>query len=188
MKSFAILSLAAAAVAAPTSSNSKRQTPPATIDPLLSQYNVATGAVTYNTGEGYIFKKNGAEPDITTLMSFKFPDSTEGYNCEILFPLDAASTATGSQRAQVFSGLKPAAETTTTWPSGNLRDQHLGDVKFEAPGGAVYEATYGPYAQGKFPCPAGYKLGAELVGRWDEVTVAWTQGAGAGPYIEVTAA
>jgi hypothetical protein len=184
MKTLAILSFAAAVLAAPSS---KREVPPATIDPILSQYNVATGAVTYNTGVGLIKKQYGNTPDTTTLMSFEFPASTAGYKCEILFPLDSASTATGSRRAQVFSSLKPATETTTTWPDGNLRDQHLGDLYFTAPGGADWEETYGPYAPGVFPCPAGYKLGGECVGRWDEVEIAWTQSSTAGPYVKVTA-
>lgn len=182
MKTATVLAFITSALAAPSAI--KRTT--TRIDPILSQYTVWYGAVTYDTGVGLIQKTNGHEPDITTLVKFVFPADTEGQMCEIFFPLDDASTATGSQRAQVFSSLKPAEQTTTTWPSGNLRDQHLGDIRFEVPGGAIFENAYTEYSRGKFPCPAGYALGGEFVGRWDEVEIAWTQSDTAGPYIAVT--
>lgn len=151
------------------------------IHPVHSQYTVSTGAVSYNTGVGRIFK-SPSSPSITTLLSFAFPASSAGKTCKLHFPLDASATSTGSQRAQVFSSLRPADQTTETWPDGNLRDQHLGDVRFVPGHEVIWEATYGIYASGPFPCPAGHKLGAELVGRWDSVDVTWDANL-SGPFI-----
>lgn len=175
--------LSALAAAAPATPEKRTTAGSGTIYPIVSQYNVFTGAVTYNTGKGYIFKAPGTSPSITTLLAFTFPADTAGKMCSLRFPLDGTAVTTGSQRAQVFSSLKPAEQTTDTWPDGNLRDQHQGDLFLESGVGASWEATYGPYAQESFPCPAGSKLGLELVGRWDSVEVSWDQSL-SGPYIE----
>lgn len=175
--------LSTLAAAAPATPEKRTTTPSGIINPILSQYNVFTGAVTYNTGVGYIFKAPGTSPSITTLLSFTFPAESAGKTCSLMFPLDDTAVTKGSQRAQAFSSLKPAEKTTDTWPDGNLRDQHLGDLFFQSGVGASWETTYGPYAGDTFPCPAGYKLGAELVGRWDSVEISWDQSL-SGPYIE----
>jgi len=182
MKFTTLILSAIGALAVPTK-NTPRSTP-SRIDPELSHYNVWTGAIDHDVATGLVQKTNGPEPDITTLATFAFPASTAGRECQLMFPLDASSTATGSRRAQVFSSLAPAEQDTESWPPGNLRDQHLGDVVFSVPGGAEWEATYNDYARGRFPCPADFSLALELVGRWDEVTIKWTQGA-AGPYVKV---
>jgi hypothetical protein len=141
---------------------------------------VWTGAVTYNTASGKVFK-NGRSADITTLVTFDFPSTIPaGSLCRVEFYLDATSTLTGSERAQIFTSLKPATGSTTTWPSGNLRDQHVGDFHFVKPGNAVVEATYG--GSQPFPCPIGQTLAGEIVGRWDEVDIEWNT-AVAGPRI-----
>jgi len=176
-----VLSAAATALAAPATIKTRDNV----IRPsVTSNYNVWTGAVTYNTGAGVVHKSY-KDADITTLVTFDFPASTQGKQCELIFDLDATATASGSQRVQVFSSLKPATGSTTTWPSGNLRDQQLGSLYFPAPPSTgVWEET-GTTSSGKFPCPAGQTLAGEIVGRWDQVDIKWNA-AVSGPKIVVT--
>ena len=175
----AILALASSALSAPLETREELIYPTTT-----SQYNVWTGAVTYNTQQGLIHKSNGQSADITTLVTFDFPSTLAGRTCAFIFELDDTATLSGSKRAQVFTSLAPAYATTTTWPHGNLRDQHLGDLLFNKPGRATVEATYGDANLNGFPCPAGQTIGGELVGRWDEVKVRWDVNL-AGPRIKV---
>jgi hypothetical protein len=163
----AALALATTAAAGPIESRQAKTILPTT----TSQYNVWTGAISKGTAYGKVFK-NGRQADITTLVTFDFPASIpKGSMCTLGFYLDAGATLSGSQRAQIFTSLKPVAASTSSWPPGNLRDQHIGDFKFVKPGNAVVEATYG--GKNPFPCPIGQTIAGEVVGRWDEVHVEW---------------
>src|SRR5437773_1456241 len=114
------LAAAAPGLAAPLEPRARTLYPVAT-----SQYNVWTGAVNFKTKTGLIQKTGGKSADITTLVTFDIPEDVGGKQCELIFELDSTATATGSRRAQVFSSQKPATEDTSSWPNGNLRDQHV---------------------------------------------------------------
>jgi len=163
----ATLALAGSALAGPIERRATTIYPTTT-----SQYNVWTGAITKGTAYGKVFKKNGPQPDITTLVTFDIPSTVPaGSLCTVEFYLDASATLSGSERAQIFTSQKPVAASTTSWPPGNLRDHHVGDFKFSKPGNAVVEATYG--GSQPFPCPIGQTIAGEIVGRWDEVDIEW---------------
>lgn len=164
---------ATSALAAPTPNPgppAQVSTPSVLFPSATSLYNVWTGAVTFGSPVGLI-QKTGTTPDITTLVTFDFPSSLAGKTCEFAFILDSTATSTGSQRADVFDSLAPADHSTTTWPNGNLRDNHLGRIFAPAPGTATLEQAYN--GAPKFPCPAGQTLGAELVGVYDVDKISW---------------
>jgi hypothetical protein len=145
----------------------------------ISQYTVWTGAINFNTGAGKIFK-NGLVSDITTLSTFNIPSAAAGRTCELHFVLDSTSTLSGSGQFDVFTSLAPATTSTTTWPSGNLRDQYVGRMTAVADGEATW--TPGFPSVPTFPCPAGQLLAGELVGTGDVDDIEWSQST-AGPYI-----
>jgi hypothetical protein len=145
----------------------------------ISQYTVWTGAINFNTGSGKVFK-NGIVSDITTLATFDIPSSAAGKTCELHFVLDSTSTLSGSGQFDVFTSLAPATASTSSWPSGNLRDQYVGRMTAVANGEATW--TPGFPSETSFPCPAGETLAGELVGTGDVDDVEWSQ-ATAGPYI-----
>ncbi|KAH7396068.1 hypothetical protein BKA64DRAFT_675246 [Cadophora sp. MPI-SDFR-AT-0126] len=147
-----------------------------------SQYEVWTGAVHYNTPNGKIFK-DGHSSDITTLLTFDFPAATYGKTCEFHFVLasEATSKLSGSAQFDVFTSLAPATHSTTTWPSGNLRDQHAGRMQAYLPGEAQWLEGFPTYGK-SFPCPSG-TLAGELVGTGDVDDIEWLAG-NSGAYIK----
>lgn len=176
----AFLALLGLTSALPSPQNSPRNS--GTITPaVISQYEVWTGAVHYNTPNGKIFK-DLQKPDITTLLTFDMPSSLQGLTCEFHFYLDAASTLSGSEQFDVFSSLAPAAGSTTTWPQGNQRDQYIGRMAASVPGEATWESGF-PQLWKSFPCPFGEQLGAELVGVSDQDDIEWLDSSTVGPYI-----
>ncbi|PGH28256.1 hypothetical protein AJ80_00147 [Polytolypa hystricis UAMH7299] len=146
---------------------------------VISQYNIWTGAVDFDTQQGLIFK-DGREPDKTTLVTFDFPAWTEGKQCTFVFDLDSSATVSGSGLFDVFSSIQPATESTQDWPSGNLRGQHLGRMRAHAPGRATVEFGNQP-----FDCPTGKTMPTELVGVYDIDHIAWDRDF-AGPSIIVS--
>jgi hypothetical protein len=148
-----------------------------------SQYEVWTGAVHYNLPNGKIFK-DGHTTDITTLLTFYFPTAAAGKTCKFHFYLADESTSklSGSSQFDLFTSLAPATQDTTTWPSGNLRDQHFGRLTAYLPGEATWVDGF-PTAGQSFPCPSGKTLGAELVGTGDVDDIEWLAG-NSGSYIE----
>ncbi|KAF2177911.1 hypothetical protein K469DRAFT_732197 [Zopfia rhizophila CBS 207.26] len=177
----AILSFASAA---PLTARQDPIVRPAT----LSQYTVSTGAVTYNTPTGRIFK-NGHESDITTLVTFTFGPEFEGKTCEFVFELNSClhcnpGVPTGTAQFDIYTSIAPPDHSTTTWPQGNLRDQYLGRLKAVKNGPATNVEGFQPVAGQKFPCPSGKTLGGELVGAGDQVEIQW-DGRGEGPYIRI---
>lgn len=147
---------------------------------VRSQYDVWTGAVHYNTTNGKIFK-NGKTTDVTTLLTFTFPASTNGLRCEFHFYLDSTANVTGTGTFDVFSSLAPATQSTTSWPNGNLRDQYGGRLQTNKPGEAVFLSGFGNDAQ-VFDCPSNSVYGAELVPTGDVDDIEWV-GHLAGAYI-----
>jgi hypothetical protein len=167
------------------SSTSYPSLPPSNIirPTITSQYNVWTGAVRYNTPNGKIFK-DGRTTDITTLLTFDFPAASAGKMCSFQFDLSSDPTAIVSGTAQfdVFTSLAPAHRSTTTWPSGNLRDQHFGRMTARRDGEATWVDGFPTFGK-SFPCPAGQTYGGELVGTGDVDHIEWVA-ANSGPYIK----
>jgi len=148
--------------------------PSGTIAPkTISQYSVWTGAVSYNTNAGKIFK-DGRTSDITTLVTFDIPSTLQGKTCSFHFALDSTSTLSGTGQFDVFTSLAPATQDTTTWPSGNLRDNHVGRLQAYANGEAKFIDGF-PTVAKSFPCPAGQLLAGELVGTGDVDRIEWNE-------------
>ena len=152
------------------------------IPKTISKYSVWTGAVDFDVSAGKIFK-NGRTSDITTLATFEFPAEAAGKTCEFHFvlPNDGTASVSGTGQFDVFTSLAPATQSTTTWPSGNLRDQYAGRMTAFVGAEAQWTAGFPDPAQ-SFPCPTGL-LAGELVGTGDEDDIEWTV-PGAGPYIK----
>jgi hypothetical protein len=169
------------------------QQPIASVLPdFTSQYTVSTGAVDFHTTRGLVSRapQNGGG-DITTLVTFELPSQYSNNQCQLVFDLgnDPTGYVTGTGKAQLFTSLAPADKDTSTWPSGNLRNQHLGTIQVNAVGRAAWEAGSGPGASvdGTFPCSAiaGNIYGGELVPVGDFDTISWAAGSGDGPKILV---
>ena len=143
---------------------------------VTSQYDVWTGAVHRGTQNGKIFK-DGKTTDITTLLTFDFPAASEGKTCSFHFDLcaDPSAKVSGTAQFDVFTSLAPAAGNTSSWPSGNLRDQHLGRMTAQTNGAATWVSGFPTLGQG-FPCPAGQTHGGELVGVGDADFIEWLAG------------
>jgi hypothetical protein len=183
------LTLIVLASAAPTPNPSPAMpaTAPAGYTTLLlptttSQYSVWTGAVTSSASIGKIFK-DGHTSDISTLLTFDFPTSLAGQTCSFHFylPSGSATGVSGSGAFDVFTSLAPAGASTTSWPSGNLRDQQYGRMNAVVGGEATWVEGF-PLQGRSFPCPAGVRLGGELVPTGDADSISWAVGS-AGGYI-----
>jgi hypothetical protein len=150
---------------------------------VTSQYAVWTGAVRYKTQNGNIFK-DGRTTDITTLLTFDFPPASAGKTCSFHFNLssDPKAKVSGTGQFDVFTSLAPAAYSTTSWPSGNLRDNHFGRMTAHLSGEATWVDGFSTSGK-SFPCPAGRTYGGELVGTGDADRIEWLA-ANAGPYIK----
>ncbi|KAK5250255.1 hypothetical protein LTS06_004983 [Exophiala xenobiotica] len=147
-----------------------------------SQYNSRTGAVDFNTERGLVSRSptNGGA-DITTLVTFALDEQYASNWCQLVFDLEnASSSASGSKQAQLFTSLAPATTDTTTWPSGNQRNQALGSIQIIPGGEAQWQLGTGPGAtsNGFFPCGliAGQVYGGEVVPQGDSVEVSWPAG------------
>lgn len=173
--------------------NVQGQQPIASVLPdFTSQYTASTGAVDFHTTRGLVSRgpQNGGR-DITTLVTFELPSQYSNNQCQLVFDLgnDPTSYVTGTGKAQLFTSLAPADKDTSTWPSGNLRNQDLGTIQVNAWGRATWEAGSGPGAsvEGRFPCSdiAGKIYGGEVVPVGDSDTISWAAGNGDGPKILV---
>lgn len=193
--SAAILSIAALAgttLAAPMQDSTKLQARDFNVDnprytllpETTSQYDVGTGAVTFNTGVGEVDKStsNGGH-DITSLVSFYIPWYTAGYTCEVVFDLEPTASLSGTAGAQAFMSRAPATVTTSTWPQGNQRDGHVGTLKALSGQRATWDL---PASTRQFSCAdaAGHLYGGELVPTGDNDHIGWTPGTD-GPKIVV---
>lgn len=136
----------------------------------------------HDESNGKIFK-DGRTTDVTTLLTFDFPPESEGKTCSFHFESssDTTTKVSGTGQFDIFISLAPATHDTTTWPSGNLRDQHIGRMTAKPNGAATWLAGFPVFGQG-FPCPAGMTYGGELVGAGDVDRIEWSVGA-SGPYI-----
>lgn len=148
---------------------------------FTSQYEVSTGAVRYASSEGKIFK-DGKTTDVTALLTFAFPEESRGKTCSFHFDLDSSSDAvSGSGQFDVFISQAPATKDSDSWPSGNLRDHHIGRMSAKMNGEAAWIPGFPVFGQA-FPCPAGERYGGELVGAGDADHIEWLANT-SGPYI-----
>jgi hypothetical protein len=171
--------------AASTSASPYGQQQPiaALLPDFTSQYTVSTGAVDFHTSRGLVSRspQNGGN-DITTLVTFELPEQYANNQCQLVFDLggDYSSSVSGTGKAQLFTSLAPADKDSSTWPSGNLRNQNLGTIQVNAYGRATWEAGSGPGAsvEGGFPCSAiaGKIYGGEVVPVGDVDYISWTAG------------
>jgi len=146
-----------------------------------SQYNVWTGATTFNTGVGEVFK-DGHSPDITTLLAFDIPASAAGKTCRFRFRLNPASTVTGSGELDVYSTFSPPTHSTVEWPPNNNRNQELGRLIVTNNDVESVYSTDVPAVGFSYPCPAPGPYGIELVGVGDVDSIDWS-GTGNGALI-----
>ncbi|KAH8701334.1 hypothetical protein GQ44DRAFT_55074 [Phaeosphaeriaceae sp. PMI808] len=177
-----ILALSIATLSSALPTNAPRDT--TTLRPTYtSQYSVWSGAIQRSTYTGKIFK-DGRTTDITTLVTFTFPPASAGKTCSFGFnlPNDSSSRLSGTGQFDVFISLAPVSASTSSWPPGNLRDQHIGRMAAKLGGEATWIAGFPTFGQG-FPCPAGETYGGELVGTGDVDHIEWIAG-NAGPYVK----
>jgi len=159
---------------------------------FTSQYTSSTGAIDFHTTRGLVSRspQNGGA-DVTTLVTFELSEQYANNQCQLVFDFgsDSSSSVSGTGKAQLFTSLAPADQDTSTWPSGNLRNQNLGTIQVNAYGRATWEAGSGPgaTADGKFPCSAiaGKIYGGEVVPVGDVDNISWAAGLGDGPKILV---
>lgn len=145
-----------------------------------STYHSDNGAVDFSVSRASVSRhtwNNGK--DTSALVTFKVPEYHSSRQCQVVFDLTAYSAyASGTQKAQLFTSLAPATASANSWPSGNLRDQHLGTINVIPGGRASWEAGsgVGATAQGYFSCSevAGKVFGGEVVPVGDNDEISWT--------------
>ncbi|RPA85166.1 hypothetical protein BJ508DRAFT_412287 [Ascobolus immersus RN42] len=133
------------------------------LDPVWTQYNVQTGAQTWNTPEGLI-RKNA---DITTIYTFDFGYSNVGKTCT--FGFDRPYESTGTKQADLFSVIGNPTSSTTGFPRQAPRNQYIARLQV---GNDLFGATtwISPSQAPSFPCPSG-KVSWELVPAGDNVVI-----------------
>jgi hypothetical protein len=138
--------------------------------------------VRYQTPNGKIFK-DGKTTDVTTLLTFEFPKASQDKTCSFHFDLTGNPSAkvSGTGEFDVFISQAPATSNAATWPSGNLRDHHIGRMNAKAKAPATWVSGFPTFGQ-SFPCPAGKTYGSELVGVGSVDQIEWLASA-AGAYI-----
>jgi len=151
---------------------------------VTSSYHGDNGAVNYNVDQVTVSRhpwNNGR--DTSALVTFEIPSEYASKQCQFIFDMSASSSwASGPKQADIFTSVAPATKSTTSWPQGNLRDNHLGRLQVNVGGYSTIQA--GPY--GKFPCSiaAGQVFGGEVVPVGDDVEISWVAGVN-GPKIIV---
>ncbi|KAF2188666.1 hypothetical protein K469DRAFT_526303, partial [Zopfia rhizophila CBS 207.26] len=156
---------------------------PNTVKPtVISQYQIANGAIAYATSSGKVLK-SGDGKDITTLVTFDLPAASAGQTCELHFILEPTDTTvlTGSGLMDVFTSNAAAPGDRSGWGPGNQRNNHVARLRVIKGGEATYEAGY-PQTVRSFPCPVG-RYPIELVGVYDKDNVEWSA-AVSGAYIK----
>jgi hypothetical protein len=135
---------------------------------------VSTGQINYNTGVGLI-SKDGMTSDVTTLLTINIPAAAAGKTGVFHFALDNSpyTRVTDSGLVDLFSSLQPATGSTSGWPPGNQRNNHLGRFQAVKGGAATWVAGFPTAAQG-FILPAAGSYGFELVGVYDKDLVSYS--------------
>jgi len=145
----------------------------------ISIYHGYNGAIEYAVSHGKISRVQSGNDDISTLITFTFPESTRGRKCEFNFELDSPPyTATGSPFIDAFFSSQYATASSPGWgPPSNYRDNQLGRLRVVKGGQATVE--WGTFV---FDCPAGQTKGFEVTPTGDSILVEWNEPAD-GPWI-----
>ena len=183
---FLLISAASLVFASPVE---RRNTPPTGASFFTPSaryhYDVSTGAIDCNVNGGLVSKSttnNGH--DITTLVTFTYPQAAQGKQCQLFFYLDSTATVGGSKKIDVFTSLQPAPGCTTGWGPGNQRNINIGRWSVSKGNFATWDATYGAYLTQPTTCQdPGSVEGLEFVGVYDDDLVRWNPAAGAGARI-----
>lgn len=150
--------------------------------PAVYHYNVGTGAIDCHAEGGLISKSpTNHGNDITTLLTFTYPNAAEGRQCQFQFYLNEDAFLSGSGKIDVFTSNAPAPGCRSSWGPGNQRNVNLGRLSARLGGFAVWDATYGAYLTEPTGCkPPGTREGFELVGVYDYDHISWeAEGSGA---------
>ncbi|KAF7543418.1 hypothetical protein G7Z17_g10752 [Cylindrodendrum hubeiense] len=167
-------------LAAPLESRTEKYFTPS----VIWHYSVSNGAISAATsGEVYKDVANHGQ-DVTTLLTFRYPEQAEGLQCQFAFYVDDTVGLSGSKKLDLFTSYNPAPGPTTGWGPGNQRNVPLGRLSLEPNSFATWDATYDCFLTEKTPCkPHGTIEAFELVGVNDNDVVTWNPANGAGPRI-----
>ncbi|KAH8722863.1 hypothetical protein GQ44DRAFT_570165, partial [Phaeosphaeriaceae sp. PMI808] len=78
----------------------------------------------------------------------------------------------GTGQLGVFFSVAPPASSTDSWPTGNLRNYHIGRMNVNRKGEADWLSGFPNDGQG-IPCPAGETHAGEFVGTGDVDHIEW---------------
>lgn len=172
--------LVASSVAAPVEI---RGSSPYFTPSAIWNYNVRTGAI-LATSTGTVSKAdNDNGNDITTLLTFTYPQEAQGQQCQFAFDLDNQAGLSGSGKLDLFTSNQPAPGPTNGWGPGNQRNLPLGRLSAVLGGQATWDATFSTYLTQSTDCKdPGTVEAFELVGVFDNDYVSWDP-AVAGPRI-----
>lgn len=150
-------------------------TPGQTILPdNISIYHGFGGEIKFNSPYGQISRQQSGNDDISTLITFTFPEETRGRTCEFNFELNDAGSFTiapGNNAFDVFRSTQVATEDSAGWgPPSNYRDVQLGRMKAVAGGQASVD--WGTFT---FPCPVGETKGFEVTPTGDSIFIQWNE-------------
>ncbi|PSN65926.1 hypothetical protein BS50DRAFT_401434 [Corynespora cassiicola Philippines] len=151
------------------------------IPETISIYHGFNGKLEFNVPSGKISRVQGGNDDISTLMTFSFPESSRGLTCEFMFELDDSTYTLNpvNPSIDVFRSSQIATASSPGWgPPSNYRDVQLGRLKVKAGGEA--EKSWGSFT---FPCPAGEKKGFEVTPTGDVSGITWNEPTD-GPWIQ----
>jgi hypothetical protein len=137
----------------------------------IANYNVGTGGVTCGA-QGKVFKSDSDNGnDITTLLTFTYPQAVSGMTCSFEFYLTSTDPLSGDNGGlfDVFTSLEP-----TDCVSGNNRNIQLGRMQPVNNGFATWDATYSTYLTQPGPCDnPGTEVSLELVPVGDNDDIEW---------------
>ncbi|KAL2111721.1 hypothetical protein VUR80DRAFT_9442 [Thermomyces stellatus] len=145
---------------------------------------VHSGEMVDDPQDQLLVVKNGNLDDETSaVVSFAFPEETEGKQCQLRFELwPDRDISTGSQTLDVFT-YNNLPEDVGTLANILERDTQAGRIKaLTDRKEAEWIESYDGWPT--IPCPAGETIGIEYVGVGDEVEVQWDIGV-TGPRFQV---
>jgi len=160
-----------------TSTSSALPTGDQTIIPTtISIYHGYNGAIEYDVARGKASRLQSGNDDISTLITFTFPESTRYKKCEFKFELDDTyppyTFSPANAAVDVFRTSKIATGDSAGWgPPSNYRDTQVGRLRLKAGDQAVVDWQVG--AGFTFDCPAGETWGFEVTPTGDAMSVEW---------------
>ncbi|KAF2466155.1 uncharacterized protein BDR25DRAFT_79813 [Lindgomyces ingoldianus] len=169
----AILAFTSSTVAAPVSG-------PYITPETISIHHGYNGQIEFNVRRGKIQRQQSGNDDISTLMTFSFPQAADGKTCEFNFELNDGTFSVTPDVAQLdaFHSSQYATASSPGWgPPSNYRDVQLGRLEVSKWGGLAQQ-KWGSFS---FPCPSG-KKGFEVAPTGDAMTIEWDSPSD-GPYI-----